>query len=119
MSTPRKLLRHTAATLASLMAVTAYAAPESSVQLQRSAVVHFSDLDLQRSGDVARLYQRIALSADRLCGPRALPGAYMKSGVYASCFRDTVAQAVASVNNPLLTTYYHQHAGGSLSLAER
>ena len=115
----RKFLRLTAGSLVSLATLTAYAGQTQPAQLQRSAIVHFSDLNLQSSKDVARLYQRIALSADQLCGPRTLTGAYMKSADYASCHSEAVSQAVASINSPLLTSYHRQHQTGVLSVAER
>ena len=57
----------------------------------RSLHVSYHDLDLNRQQDVARLYMRIATSADQLCGPRSLTGIHYKWAEYTSCYNDTVA----------------------------
>ena len=86
----------------------ACAAAYADAQFQHSSLVRFEDLSLQKPGDVAKLYGRITSAADKLCGPRSLTGAYAKSAVYASCYADTVAQAVARVDRAPLTAYYEQ-----------
>jgi UrcA family protein len=102
-----KLLRGAALSVVSFACVAAYA-ESPPVEFQHSSTVRFSDLNLNRPQDVARLYNRITLVADKVCGPRTLTGAYAKSADYASCFGDAVAQAVAHVDQPTLTAYYRQ-----------
>jgi UrcA family protein len=104
MSITAKLLRWISVSVLSLGCAAAYA----DVQFEHSSLVRFADLNLQKPGDVAKLYGRIATAADKLCGPRSLTGAYAKSATYASCYADTVAQAVARVNQAPLTTYYER-----------
>ena len=102
-----KLLRVAPIAVLSLACAAAYA-DSATVEFQQASAVRFSDLNLSRPSDVARLYQRIATAADKLCGPRSLTGAYSKSAIYQSCYSDTVAQAVARVNRAPLTAYYEE-----------
>jgi UrcA family protein len=83
------------------------------------SVVHFKDLDLNRPHDVARLYNRITIAADRVCGPRSLTGSNYKTADYESCYADAVARAVAHVDQPSVTSYYRQQrlAEPSLKIA--
>ncbi len=118
MSISSRLLQGVSLSILSLACAAAFA----DTQLDHSSLVRYSDLNLQRPSDVAKLYQRIASAADRVCGPRSLTGAYSKSAVYASCFDDTVAQAVARVNQTPLTLYYEQrvqHAAPALAVASK
>jgi len=103
-----KLLRGAALSAITLVSAAANAGPTSDVEFQNSATVSFKDLNLSRPQDVARLYSRIALVADKVCGPRSLTGAYSKSADYASCYADAIAHAVAHVDQPTLTAYYRQ-----------
>ena len=97
-----KLLTGFAVSFVSLACANAYAdAPTSSI-------VHFKDLDLNRSHDVAKLYNRIAVAADRVCGPRSLTGSHYKIAVYESCYADAIAQAVAHIDQTSVTSYYRQ-----------
>jgi UrcA family protein len=105
-----KLLAGAAVAVISLACGAAYADSTSAVGFQRSSLVHYSDLNLNRPRDVARLYVRITMAADKLCGPRSLTGAYYKAADYASCYSDTVAQAVARVDDPSLSAYLRQRS---------
>jgi UrcA family protein len=94
----------------SLGSAVAYADSPPAVGFPHSSVVRYQDLNLDRPQDVAKLYARITLAADKLCGPRSLTGSYVKSADYASCFTDTVAQAVARVDKPALSAYFRQRS---------
>src|ERR1700722_18828450 len=94
-----KLLTGFAVSFVSLACANAYAA---------SPTVHFKDLDLNRSHDVAKLYNRIAIAADRVCGPRSLTGSHYKIADYESCYADAIAQAVAHIDQTSVTSYYRQ-----------
>jgi UrcA family protein len=114
MSISSKLLQGVSVSILSLACAGAYA----DAQFQHSSLVRYSDLNLQRPSDVAKLYQRIAVAADQVCGPRSLTGSYSKSSIYASCYDDALAQAVARVNQAPLTLYYQQRMPrGSQELA--
>jgi len=80
-----------------------------------SQVVHFSDLNLDQPRDVARLFNRISLAADRVCGPRSLAGRYNKSADYESCYSDTVARVVAHIDRPSVTAYFQQRSSDRAS----
>jgi UrcA family protein len=77
----------------------------------RSLSVRYTDLDLDRPADVARLYQRIRLAAEDVCGPRLLTGSRVPEAGYQHCFADAVAQAVARVDRPALSAYHQQRLG--------
>lgn len=68
-------------------------------------MISYADLDLARPADVAVLYRRITLAAQRLCGPRPLTGSYHTSPGYDHCVTDAVAGAVARVHQPALTAF--------------
>jgi UrcA family protein len=72
--------------------------------------VQFADLDLNRSADVAALYERINLAAEQVCHQRALNGSYVLSPRYEHCVSDTVQKAVVHVNHPSLTGFYKDRA---------
>jgi UrcA family protein len=102
-----KLTRVASIAVLSLVCAAAYA-DSATVEFQTASAVRFSDLNLDRPGDAAKLYQRIATAADKVCGPRSLTGSYSKTSIYESCYHDAVAQAVARVNQAHLTAYYRQ-----------
>jgi UrcA family protein len=97
-----KLLTAAAVSLVSLACASAYA------DSAQSSIVRFKDLDLNRQHDVAKLYNRIAVAADRLCGPRSLTGSHYKIADYESCYSDAIAQAVARIDQASVTNYYRQ-----------
>jgi UrcA family protein len=76
-----------------------------------SLSVRYADLDLDRPADVARLYQRIRVAADNVCGPRVLSGSNLPLPDYQRCFADAVAQAVVRVDRPALSAYHQQRLG--------
>jgi UrcA family protein len=87
-----------------------FAAGASAAELE-SRAVRYSDLDLTRAADVARLYQRISAAAEQACGPRLLTGSRLPQPSYLRCFNDAVARAVARVDRPALSAYHQQHVG--------
>jgi UrcA family protein len=118
MSMTARLLKGVSVSVLSLACAVAYA----DVQFEHSAPVRYSDLNLERLSDVSKLYDRIGVAADKVCGPRSLTGSYSKSGIYASCYADAVAQAVRHINKPALTTYYierTQFTAHGLSVAQK
>ena len=97
----------------SLMAATAlYAADTSRDESQHSVHVRYTDLNLNRHSDIARLYRRLRIAADQVCGPREF-GGYRAPG-YDSCVAGTVEQAVAAVDSAELTEFYE----GKISVAQ-
>jgi UrcA family protein len=101
------------AALVSAIGITCSVAYADSINgdgFQHSSVVRYGDLDLNRQQDVGKLYLRITWSADQVCGPRTLTGINYKLADYNRCYNDTVAQTVASVGHPALTSYFRQHS---------
>ena len=97
----------------SLMASTAlYAADTASNDAQRSVHVRYTDLNLNRAADVARLYRRLSIAAQNVCGPRNFAG-YRTPG-YEGCVADTTRQAVAAVGSAALSALYE----GETSIAQ-
>jgi UrcA family protein len=111
MTIKTKLL--TAATLSVLSFACAYA--DSSVATH-SSIVHYNDLNLNQTRDVAKLYKRITVAANRVCGPRSLTGSNYKTADYQSCYTDAVAQAVAQIDHPSVTNYYRERGGEAVAL---
>jgi UrcA family protein len=105
-----KLLTGAAVSVISLACGAAYADSPPAVGFPHSSLVRYSDLNLNRPQDVARLYARITFAADKLCGPRSLTGSYYKWADYQSCYSDAIAQAVARVDQPSLSAYSRQRS---------
>jgi UrcA family protein len=108
-----KLLTCAAVSVISLVCGAAYA-DSSSVEVH-SSIVHYKNLNLNRPHDVAKLYKRITVAADRVCAPRSLTGSFYMTTEYESCYADAVAQAVARVDEPSVTTYYRERWVGPIS----
>jgi len=108
-----RLLTGAALSVISLACAVAYA--DAPAVETHSALVHYRNLDLNRPHDVAKLYKRITVAADRVCGQRSLTGSNYKTADYESCYADAVAQAVAHVDEPSVTNYYRERWAGSVS----
>ena len=106
-----KLLIGAAVSFTSLAGATAYA--DTSPVETHSLVVHLAHLNLDRTQDVAKLYKRISVAADRACGPSTLTGSFYKTADYESCYTEAVAQAVARIDQPSVTGYYRQRLAES------
>jgi UrcA family protein len=97
----------------SLMASTAlYAADTAINEVQHSVHVRYTDLNLNRAADVARLYRRLSIAAQSVCGPREF-GGYKAPG-YDGCVANTIKQAVAAVDSSALSEFYE----GEISIAQ-
>jgi UrcA family protein len=96
-----------------LMASTAlYAADTTINEAQHSVHVRYTDLNLNRGADVARLYRRLSIAARSVCGPRDFAG-YRTPG-YDGCVADTIRQAVTAVDSAALSAFYE----GEISIAQ-
>jgi len=87
--------------------VVVHASPSSSM------VVSIRDLDLQRSGDVERLYSRLNIAADQVCGTRAFNVFYYTYPRYRACVDNAVQKAVAQIHQPGLTAFSRQQPASS------
>lgn len=108
-----------AATLVAYTVTAGSATDLSVMNASRTYVVKFQDLDLSRVDGASALYARLRHAAGVVCEPldsRQL-GLAEK---YHSCFNKAVADAVASVNRPLVSQVYQSHTGiktGTVQLA--
>jgi UrcA family protein len=69
----------------------------------RSEVVRFPDLDLSGIEGVAKLYGRIAHAARDVCDPL---DTQWRPTEYRTCVDTAIADAVATLNRPLLSQYH-------------
>jgi UrcA family protein len=109
MSVRTRIALRTIAVASFSLAASLYAAIAPADSRQDRATVQVADLNLDRPGDVAMLYERINLAAEQVCHQRALNGSYVLSPSYDRCVSDTVDKVVASVNRAPLTSFSRQH----------
>jgi len=83
-------------------------APTAQRPSASSIAVSLRGLDLQRPGDVARLYRRLNAAADQVCGSRAFNVFYYTLPKYQACVDEAVQKAVAHLNEPALSAYARQ-----------
>jgi UrcA family protein len=75
-------------------------------------VVQYTDLRLSNSHDVGVLYRRIERAAATVCGSDNAQ--YLEAKVAAKkCTDQAVAQAVSSINSPMLTNQYLVKTGAA------
>lgn len=73
----------------------------------RSITVNYRDLNLSTIAGATTLYQRLTRAARSVCyEPEAGVHAYRE---WTSCYQAAIADAVAKVNNPLLTAVHSGH----------
>jgi len=75
-------------------------------------VVRFGDLNLTSSEGVSVLYRRIHSAANEVCGG-ADTRELARVAATKACVDSAISQAVAAVNNPLLTSLYLAKTGRS------
>jgi UrcA family protein len=94
---------------ATLAAIPAAYADDTSIDVGHGrAVVHLGDLNFDRPGDVAVMYERINTAAEQVCHRRALNGSYVISPSDENCVTDTVQKVVAGINRAPLTSFSQQ-----------
>jgi UrcA family protein len=69
-----------------------------------------SDLDLNKSSDVATLYNRIKSAASQACGADVVTGSRLPSESKKKCQTEAVNGAVSQINNPSLSAYHKQES---------
>lgn len=87
----------------------AYAADSATDAVHGRMVVHLGDLNFDRPGDVAVMYERINSAAEQVCHRRALNGSYVISPSDENCVSDTVEKVIAGINRAPLTSFSRQH----------
>jgi UrcA family protein len=76
--------------------------------------VSYSELDMNRPAGAEHLYMKLNAAARQVCQP--LNGGLVRQKFeYRSCVVETLARAVAEVNNALLTAAYDAHGGPSIA----
>lgn len=76
-----------------------------------SVVVRYGALDLRDPKGIDSLYQRISTAAREVCGEPGTRGLQAKAAIRA-CENTAVAQAIARVGHPALTSLHHVRRGG-------
>ncbi len=94
----KPLIGLVALTLTSIT-VAAHAAPPAHTEPQ--ALVRYADLDLGTEGGVAKLYQRIARAASRVC-PGSESRELQRAKLARACQTEAIERAVAAVGNTRL-----------------
>ena len=75
---------------------------------QQTLRLSVSDLDLNKSADVATLYKRIKNAAEQACGADVVTGSRLPSQSERQCLSQAVDGAVQQINNPSLSAYHKQ-----------
>ncbi len=114
--------RITLAALATLSAIAAShpatAGGQSGSPETRSTRVSYADLDLQGEAGARTMFQRIRHAARSVCETN-LDGEWNGRVVYFACVRNATDQAVAKLNNPLVTAMNGSgHTQSQIVLAE-
>jgi UrcA family protein len=72
---------------------------------QFSTVVNYSDLDPSRTADAARLYQRLKLASEKVCGVERTRD-LKKQRQHDACYIQALNAAVEKVDQPQLTALH-------------
>ena len=75
-------------------------------------VVQFTDLDLSRIEGVTALYGRLRYAARMVCDPIRSQQLELAEK-YRACLDESIADAVAKINRPLLSQYLQLHTRGN------
>jgi UrcA family protein len=103
----------------SLCTLSALAAAEPPADALRTLTVRYGDVDLTHIDGAIALYQRLHRAARDVCAP-PVTSDRIAAGLTRSCEQYAIAQAVAEVNAPLLTSYFLGKSGAvSPALARR
>jgi UrcA family protein len=89
---------------AAIAALPVTATHAESNEIKRSETVRYSDLDLKNQEAAVTLYRRLRSAAADVCGDPEVDR-YGAVPDYRRCFDDAMGDAVASVDQPVLTTY--------------
>ncbi|HWJ36938.1 MAG TPA: UrcA family protein [Steroidobacteraceae bacterium] len=113
MSLRTKIVLGSIAAIVLLITSPALYADSAPDEIRHSTTVHYADLNMNKPAGTAALYRRITVAASRVCGPRALTGSYYPLPDYTRCYNKAIATAVAQVDRPQLTAYYHAQTAQS------
>jgi UrcA family protein len=85
----------------------------------QSIKVSYADLDLSREAGAHALLARMKMATRQICGPRPSAKQIGPTVRYETCSRDAMSGAVASLDQPLVTTLFIRSGGELLQLASR
>lgn len=103
----------TFASVAILMApfsTAVWASPAPTESQPPHMTVKYGDLNLSTREGIDTLYQRIKGAAHTVCDESIQLSDPFRMGLWRSCYYNAVANAVAKVNNPLLTIRHEQNS---------
>ena len=92
------------AAFAAIAAAPLTATHADSNEIKRSETVRYADLDLANPAGAVTLYRRLHIAAMDVCSDPAEWG-YSADPGYQRCVKEAMGGAVASVDQPVLTTY--------------
>lgn len=78
---------------------------------QMEYVVRFSDLDVSKTEGATALYARIRHAARIVCAPSESREMGL-AAIYRACMEESIANAVAKVDRPLLSQYHQARTKG-------
>jgi UrcA family protein len=81
-------------------------------------VVKYGDLDVSHVAGAAVLLHRLKVAATLVCGADG-PRKFLPDSPVGICMEHALAEAVATVNAPVLTGMYRSQVAGSTQLASR
>lgn len=90
------------------IAVIAFSTPAilSAEELKgRSEKVTYSDLNVDKEAGAHTLYRRLQIASKKVCGVESIKnaGGIRETSEQQRCYRETLDEAVAKINNPTLT----------------
>jgi UrcA family protein len=75
--------------------------------------VRIGDLDLNKSADVARLYNRIQAAAESVCAAGPVTGTLLPGNGHLRCVEETIGAAVARMHNEQLSAFHQGKSSAS------
>lgn len=99
--------------LMGLSATTAFANDIASAPLQQT--VSYAQLDMSQPAAANQLYQKLNATAKQVCEP-VNGGQLSQKSQYRACVSETLANAVAAVDRPQLTSVHAAKTGGATAV---
>ena len=100
----KSIYRSSPASITLVAMVGLFAAGQLPAAEQQSITVKYRDLDLSTVEGARTLYGRISAAARDVCGYEG--HSFTDEAFWRGCYRGAIADAVAKVNNPLLTAVH-------------
>jgi UrcA family protein len=85
---------------------------------ERAQVVHLADLNLGNPSDVLRLYRRITVASEQVCGD-TWDRDLMRRVAAKRCAEDAAARAVSEIGNPALLALFTRKTGRQVVMIGR